>query len=108
MGVSRLFLGYVDFFVSELSMASGIGSIESDECQVDLRVFDAFAQLLAADQRLRRHRVWRTNPCRRLCGYGACHRGPCGLARLMGSALRSVRSRPTRDGPRSRPLTVSI
>ena len=41
-------------------MAAGLGPMEADECQVNLPVFDAFAQFLATDQRLRHRPVWRT------------------------------------------------
>jgi hypothetical protein len=35
-GVSRVFLGQVRLFENELSLASGVGPMEADECQVDL------------------------------------------------------------------------
>ena len=45
-GVSRVFLGQVRLFEDELSLASGVGPMEADECQVDLEQFKTFAQAL--------------------------------------------------------------
>jgi hypothetical protein len=36
LGVSRVFLGLVRLFEDELSLASGVGPMEADECQVDV------------------------------------------------------------------------
>jgi Family of unknown function (DUF6086) len=60
MRVSRLFLGQIRLFESELALASGFGPMEADECQVNLAVFEPFAQSLAADRTLRHHQVWLT------------------------------------------------
>ncbi|MEV6272930.1 DUF6086 family protein [Kribbella sp. NPDC051936] len=45
-GVSRVFLGQVRLFEDELSLASGIGPMEADECQVEIDQFSTFAQAL--------------------------------------------------------------
>jgi hypothetical protein len=58
--VSRLFLGQLRLFEKELRRASGVGSMESDECQVDLGMLNEFARALAAGPPLRNHAVIRT------------------------------------------------
>ncbi|MFF0339139.1 DUF6086 family protein [Kribbella sp. NPDC004875] len=45
-GVSRVFLGQVRLFEDELSLASGVGPMESDECDVDVEQLGRFAQAL--------------------------------------------------------------
>ena len=45
-GVSRVFLGQVRLFEDDLSLASGVGPMEADECQVEIEHFSTFAQAL--------------------------------------------------------------
>ncbi|GAB2679196.1 DUF6086 family protein [Kribbella swartbergensis] len=45
-GVSRVFLGQVRLFEGELSLASGVGPMEADECQFDVEHLSTFAQAL--------------------------------------------------------------
>jgi hypothetical protein len=45
-GVSRVFLGQVRLFEDELSLASGVGPMEADECAVDIEHFSTFAEAL--------------------------------------------------------------
>lgn len=59
-GPSALFLGQVRLFEAVFGRASGVGPMESDECEVDLTVFDSFARTLAVEPMLRRHPVGRT------------------------------------------------
>ena len=60
MRASALFLGQVRLFEKEFGLASGVGSMESDSCEVDVAVFGTFARTLAADPTLRSHSVVRT------------------------------------------------
>lgn len=54
-GASRLFLGQVRLVEAEFHLASGIGLMESDECDIDVAVFDVFARTLAREPTLRMH-----------------------------------------------------
>lgn len=58
-GASRLFTGQVRLVESELHLVSGIGPMESDQCQVDLAVLNSFARALAGEASLRTHEVVR-------------------------------------------------
>jgi hypothetical protein len=41
-----VFLGQVRLFEDELSLASGVGPMKADECQIDVEQFSTFAQSL--------------------------------------------------------------
>jgi hypothetical protein len=56
-GVSRVFLGQVRLFEDELSLASGVGPMEADECQVDLEQFETFAEALLSHGGASNHQV---------------------------------------------------
>ncbi|MFM9372621.1 DUF6086 family protein [Streptomyces sp. Da 82-17] len=56
-GASRLFLGQVAVYEAELSLPSGIGPMEDDECQIDADVFGAFVEALLAWYQRTRHAV---------------------------------------------------
>lgn len=56
-GVSRVFLGQVRLFEDELSLASGVGPMEADECQVDIAHFSTFAQALLTYRSASNHQV---------------------------------------------------
>ncbi|MFE0458421.1 DUF6086 family protein [Kitasatospora sp. NPDC058965] len=58
-GASRLFLRQVGIFEEELGLPSGIGPMESDECQVDPGVLEVFATALLARHRGTHHAVVR-------------------------------------------------
>lgn len=59
-GASRLFARQVALYEAELSLASGIGPMEVDECQIDPTVFAAFANALLAWHAETRHAVMAT------------------------------------------------
>ncbi|MFJ5272659.1 DUF6086 family protein [Streptomyces sp. NPDC088358] len=56
-GASRLFLRQVALFETELGLPSGIGPMESDECQIAPVAFKAFADALLARHRRTTHAV---------------------------------------------------
>ncbi|MFB8201493.1 DUF6086 family protein [Kitasatospora purpeofusca] len=58
-GASRLFLRQVAVFEEELSLPSGIGPMEADECQIDPAVLGVFANALLARHRQTHHAVVR-------------------------------------------------
>jgi len=60
MTASRLFVGQVRLFETELGLPSGVGPMQADECQVDLALFETFAQALVADSRWSHHAALRT------------------------------------------------
>jgi hypothetical protein len=56
-GVSRVFLGQVRLFEDELSLASGVGPMEADECQVDVERFSTFVQALLTYRGASNHQI---------------------------------------------------
>jgi hypothetical protein len=58
-GVSRVFLGQVRLFEDELSLASGVGPMKADECQVEVEHFSTFAQALLTYCSASNHQVLR-------------------------------------------------
>ncbi|MER5452707.1 DUF6086 family protein [Streptomyces sp. NPDC002764] len=56
-GASRLFLRQVAVFEEELGFASGIGSMENDECQIDPATFEIFVNALLAQHRRTSHTI---------------------------------------------------
>lgn len=56
-GASRVFLGQVRLFEHELSMASGFGPMESDECRIDSEQFTTFANALVSYSQSTKHQV---------------------------------------------------
>ncbi|MER5407210.1 DUF6086 family protein [Streptomyces sp. NPDC002769] len=56
-GASRLFLRQVALFEAELGLPSGIGPMESDECQIAPVAFKAFVDALSARHRRTTHAV---------------------------------------------------
>jgi hypothetical protein len=56
-GVSRVFLGQVRIFEDELSLASGVGPMEADECQVDVERLRTFAQALLTYRGASNHQI---------------------------------------------------
>ncbi|MEU2154685.1 DUF6086 family protein [Streptomyces sp. NPDC019396] len=56
-GVARVFLRHVALFEDELGIASGIGPMVADECQVDPVAYGAFANALLAWHRAHGHTV---------------------------------------------------
>src|SRR5262249_29542875 len=57
--VSRVFLGQVRLFEDELSLASGVGPVEADECEVDVARFGTFAAALLAYRAPANHQILR-------------------------------------------------
>ncbi|MER7753880.1 DUF6086 family protein [Kitasatospora sp. NPDC097643] len=58
-GASRLFLRQVAVFEEEFGLPSGIGPMESDECQVDPAALEVFANSLLARHRETQHAIVR-------------------------------------------------
>ncbi|MFE0524937.1 DUF6086 family protein [Streptomyces sp. NPDC058954] len=56
-GAARLFLRQVAVFEAELGLASGIGPMENDECQIDPAVFETFVDALLAQHRRTSHTI---------------------------------------------------
>ncbi|MFF4911001.1 DUF6086 family protein [Streptomyces sp. NPDC001260] len=56
-GASRLFLRQVAVFEAELGIASGIGPMENDECQIDPAAFEVFVDALLAQHRRTSHTI---------------------------------------------------
>lgn len=56
-GVSRVLLGQVRLFEDELSLASGVGPMAADECQVEVEHFNTFAQALLTYCEASNHQV---------------------------------------------------
>ncbi|MEV0096400.1 DUF6086 family protein [Streptomyces sp. NPDC050738] len=56
-GASRLFISQVSFWQAELGLPSGIGPMQSDECQIDPLVFKVFIDALLAWHRRTSHAV---------------------------------------------------
>jgi hypothetical protein len=52
-----VFLGLVRLFEDELSLASGVGPMEADECQVDVERFGTFAQALLTYRGASNHQI---------------------------------------------------
>ncbi|MEV5944552.1 DUF6086 family protein [Streptomyces sp. NPDC051994] len=56
-GASRLFMGQVSVYQAELSLPSGIGPMQADECQIDPVLFKEFVDALLAWHRRTTHAV---------------------------------------------------
>ncbi|MFD7876800.1 DUF6086 family protein [Streptomyces sp. NPDC059766] len=59
-GASRLFMSQVAVYQAEVGLPSGIGPMESDECQIDPIAFAAFVDALLAWHSRTRHAVMAT------------------------------------------------
>ncbi|MER5600073.1 DUF6086 family protein [Streptomyces sp. NPDC002265] len=59
-GASRLFMSQVAVYQAEVGLPSGIGPMESDECQIDPVAFAAFVDALLAWHSRTRHAVMAT------------------------------------------------
>ncbi|MFH9686987.1 DUF6086 family protein [Streptomyces sp. NPDC017413] len=59
-GASQLFTRQVALYQAELGLASGIGPMEADECQIDASAFAAYADALLAWHGVTRHAVMAT------------------------------------------------
>ncbi|WP_331733892.1 DUF6086 family protein (plasmid) [Streptomyces sp. NBC_01220] len=59
-GTSRLFMSQVTVYQAEVGLPSGIGPMESDECQIDPVAFAAFVDALLAWHSKTRHAVMAT------------------------------------------------
>ena len=57
IGVSRVFLGQARLFEDELSLASGVGPMEADECQLDVERFGTFARALLTYRGASNHQI---------------------------------------------------
>jgi uncharacterized protein DUF6086 len=58
-GVSRVFRAQVRLFEDELSLASGVGPMEADECEVDVEQFGTFAAALLTYRGTSNHQILR-------------------------------------------------
>ncbi|RPK87230.1 MULTISPECIES: DUF6086 family protein [Streptomyces] len=56
-GVSRMFRRHVAVFEAELELASDIGPMENDECQIGTDTFEAFVNALVAEHRRTSHAI---------------------------------------------------
>ncbi|WKX69381.1 DUF6086 family protein [Streptomyces sp. XD-27] len=56
-GASRLFLRQVAVFEAELGLASGIGPMEADECQIDPAALGVFVHALLTQYRRTHHSI---------------------------------------------------
>ncbi|MFC3577723.1 DUF6086 family protein [Streptomyces yaanensis] len=56
-GASRLFLRQLAVFEAELGLSSGIGPMESDECQIERDSFELFVNALLARHRRTSHGI---------------------------------------------------
>ena len=56
-GASRVFLGLVRLFEAELSLPSGVGPMEADECQVQVDHFRTFAQSVLTYRGASNHQI---------------------------------------------------
>ncbi|MCF3128829.1 DUF6086 family protein [Streptomyces olivochromogenes] len=56
-GAARLFQRQVAVFEAELELASGIGPMENDECQIDPVAFETFVNALLAQHRRTSHTI---------------------------------------------------
>ncbi|WP_433889538.1 DUF6086 family protein [Streptomyces sp. CA-111067] len=56
-GVSQLFRRQVEVFEAELELASGIGPMENDECQITLSVFEVFVNALLTWHQRKSHPI---------------------------------------------------
>jgi hypothetical protein len=56
-GASRMFQRQVTVLEAELELASGIGPMENDECQIDPITFEAFVNALLARHRRTSHTI---------------------------------------------------
>ncbi|WP_225891209.1 DUF6086 family protein [Streptomyces dioscori] len=59
-GASRLFMNQITVYQAEVSLPSGIGPMEADECQIDPIAFAAFVDALLAWHSGTRHAVMAT------------------------------------------------
>ncbi|WP_405616973.1 DUF6086 family protein [Streptomyces sp. NBC_01511] len=56
-GASQLFQRQVAVFEAEVELASGIGPMENDECQIDPAAFETFVNALLARHRRTHHAI---------------------------------------------------
>ncbi|MEY7975137.1 DUF6086 family protein [Streptomyces pilosus] len=57
-GTSRMFQRQVVVFEAELELPSGIGPMESDECQISPEALETFVNALLAEHRRTSHAIW--------------------------------------------------